>query len=210
MQYMLPLILIGSHAESINVHLKSIQDDQKISDSYVFTYTPEVSVLIDDVRDISRYVRDLDAGKKHLVVLHKFHTAKPDSQNAFLKTLEEYGHYVQFVLIAEEETALLPTIRSRTLIHYLEATDTSTEILREYGFDKLGITYAQWLSASSQVPKEKLHEVLRALIFQLREKYQNPKTPKLMRELMLIYSHVRKNSVNPEYALDAVGKDWTS
>lgn len=46
-----------------------------------------------------------------------------DATNAFLKTLEEPGDKVHFVLVTSRLSALLPTVRSRVATYYLRVTD---------------------------------------------------------------------------------------
>jgi len=48
---------------------------------------------------------------------------QPEAANAFLKSLEEPGEYVHFVLITSRPSMLLPTILSRAALYYLKAED---------------------------------------------------------------------------------------
>lgn len=58
------------------------------------------------------YIRPNEAGRK-VYLLERAHTMNPSAQNAMLKLLEDGPAYAVFFLLAENGSALLPTVRSR-------------------------------------------------------------------------------------------------
>jgi hypothetical protein len=75
---------------------------------------PAGEIRIDPVR---RLIRDLALrpaeGGARVALIERAHRLNDDAQNALLKLLEEPGDGVTIVLAADDEDALLPTVRSR-------------------------------------------------------------------------------------------------
>lgn len=63
-------------------------------------------------------------------IIEDAHTMTPQAQNAFLLTLEEPPSFVLFLLLAEDASALLETVRSRAPVFRMQHLDTAT--LREH------------------------------------------------------------------------------
>lgn len=81
----------------------------------VHTVKPEKNMLkVDQVRAVisTVYETPYEGGAK-IYVIHDFHLANEQAQNALLKTLEEPPASVVFFLLAENSLQLLPTVRSR-------------------------------------------------------------------------------------------------
>ncbi len=66
---------------------------------------------IENAREAIREAYIAEAQTKYIVLAGK--TFNPDSQNALLKVLEEPPRNIEFIVIAESKSALLPTVRSR-------------------------------------------------------------------------------------------------
>lgn len=75
---------------------------------------PDREIGVDDVRALraGAYIRPNEADRK-VYVLSRAQTMRAPAQNAMLKLLEEGPPYAAFVLVAENEGMLLPTVRSR-------------------------------------------------------------------------------------------------
>jgi replication-associated recombination protein RarA len=58
--------------------------------------------------------------KKQLIVIDYAERMGTQAQNAFLKLLEEPGEAVHFILVTHQPNRLLPTIRSRTQLIYIQ------------------------------------------------------------------------------------------
>lgn len=74
-------------------------------------------ITVDQIRDIrsDTYTLPNEASQK-VYIVRDADTMNPSAQNAFLKILEEPPAYAHFILIAENQGELLPTVRSRCVI----------------------------------------------------------------------------------------------
>jgi DNA polymerase-3 subunit delta' len=72
------------------------------------------TLKIDQIRDLQQLLalRPYEA-RYRVAILRRFHEAKPTSQDALLKTLEEPSPYAILILTAHSADSLLPTIVSR-------------------------------------------------------------------------------------------------
>lgn len=74
----------------------------------------KTTIAVDDIRhmigELGRF--SLEEGRR-VIVIRQAEKLGPGAQNALLKTLEEAGEGVYFVLVTDTERAILPTIRSR-------------------------------------------------------------------------------------------------
>ena len=59
-------------------------------------------------------------------IIEDAHTMTPQAQNAFLLTLEEPPAFVLFLLLTEDASALLETVRSRAPVFRMQHLDTAT------------------------------------------------------------------------------------
>jgi DNA polymerase-3 subunit delta' len=94
--------------------------ESKHADVFTVTLEPtsegsqRTAVSVDQMREVERIVAlSPYEGRTRVVTIDPADGMTTQAQNAFLKTLEEPPPNVVFVLIATDEEALLPTIRSR-------------------------------------------------------------------------------------------------
>ena len=86
---------------------------------FVKPVTAEIKV--DQIREMGSNVSlKLPENVSQMVIIEPAERLNPSSSNALLKALEEPPQHTYFVLIAENELKLLPTIRSRCQKIYLE------------------------------------------------------------------------------------------
>ena len=72
------------------------------------------TITIDAIREMERTVNlNPFEGSRSVIIIDGAGAMTPEASNALLKTLEEPPPGVLFLLLAEDEEALLPTIRSR-------------------------------------------------------------------------------------------------
>ena len=117
---MLPLLIIYKSDAELENYLKSFTKDNAISEHYIFHIYPLKSeITIDQIRSIKKEVELMDTNIR-LFIIHEFHTAGAEAQNAFLKTLEEKSDNNIFVLLSTNEHLILPTIKSRVKVIRLE------------------------------------------------------------------------------------------
>ena len=109
-------------------------------------------IPVDDVRELSRIVRNNPFESRHRVaVIEQADAMNANAQNALLKTLEEPPAYAHFLLLTEVPGALLPTIVSRCqelkLLPWPE--ESIRRILEGSGVERDRIPSAARLSAGS-------------------------------------------------------------
>lgn len=116
----------------------------------------KASIGVDSIRQIkqSLYITPNDGDKK-IYIIENAHLMTDQAQNALLLSLEEPPSYVMFLLLAENSSSLLETVRSRAPSIRMEifTPDFVKEcLLREYGgrvSDEEKLIYAAQLSGGS-------------------------------------------------------------
>ncbi|MDD5606358.1 MAG: hypothetical protein PHN37_00620 [Candidatus Pacebacteria bacterium] len=88
-----------------------LEIEKKISSDFVLV-EPEQDIKINEIREIKRKMF-LSTNSFKIAIIDKAHLMTKDSQNCFLKILEEPHKNTIFVLITEHPDLLLPTILSR-------------------------------------------------------------------------------------------------
>ena len=85
-------------------------------------------VSVGDVRALrsDAYVRP-NEGKRKTYLIEQADKMKDSAQNALLKLLEDGPKYAQFILIAENSEALLPTLRSRCEVLALDPVELQVD-----------------------------------------------------------------------------------
>lgn len=206
---MLPILLIAQNSSGrksfIRTHIKKLNVPQH----RVFVYEPEkTTISIEQIRDVSRVAQS--AGSElSCIVIHAFDTAKPEAQSAFLKTLEEKSETTQFILCVNDESSVLPTIRSRSRAERLqEDISDSQKYFQKYKFDTVSSEPA-WMSASAKVKKEHALPLIDEIITSIR-RYGFASDKKLsaakgLTHIIETRSLIQKNNINYEYALDSIG-----
>ncbi len=205
---MLPILCASRREKDVETFVRQIIEKENIHSSSVYRVYPEKTVItIDQIRDVSLVsARTKD---KKLIVIYAFDTAKEESQNAMLKTLEEDSSHTQFILVVPDATHVLPTIRSRShSIRLTSENELGLRTLEKYGFSK-ATSYAQWLSVSARLPKEKHKDIFDELLTLLQSKLHTDSQNKLkyaraLTDILRYRNLVLKNNVNYEHALDAV------
>lgn len=87
---------------------------------------PSQEIRVDEVRAMLGFAQSTRGRSRGKVVLiHPAEALNTVAANALLKTLEEPGPSLRFVLASEQVDALLPTIRSRCQLVHLAAPDAS-------------------------------------------------------------------------------------
>jgi len=135
-------------------------------------------VKIDQVRDISRFVRyGPSAGPAMCVIVERADTMTAEAAGAFLKTLEEPPDKVVFILLVEREDRIFPTIASRcqriVFGEQYRLWQAKPELAEFYdalkSVKRLSIIELFGLSARLEKEKERLEELLYELAFCARE-----------------------------------------
>lgn len=101
-----------------------VPDDTVVEIPGAIVLQPEEKtvITIEQVRQVMGRL-DLRQSKDLFVMIRPAEKMQPEAANAFLKSLEEPGEYVHFVLVTNRPSMLLPTILSRAALYYLRVRD---------------------------------------------------------------------------------------
>ncbi len=112
---MMPLILSNNEPDYTEEYINEYIAEMAIPAPFVFRVRPvKTELSIEQVRLIKREL--VTANDKRLFVLYEFETASLEAQNALLKTLEDQGGSVSFIMVTNNIERVIPTIRSRSRI----------------------------------------------------------------------------------------------
>jgi len=113
---MVPHIFIASSKKSAQKSIDLLLRSLAISHSSVISIEKDGATLkIDDVRSIAPFI-ERSSTNMIAVIIYDFETAKDETQNTLLKTLEEDSERILFILVTSDEAQVLPTIRSRSKV----------------------------------------------------------------------------------------------
>lgn len=99
----------------------------KLAKSIDSTIYPMQLTSIKDTRTISSFSK-LAQHKNVLILIENIQNASNDALQAFLKDLEEPKEHIFYALHATSEDFVIPTIRSRCQIEYLEKNDNQKDL----------------------------------------------------------------------------------
>ncbi len=89
-------------------------DDNNHSDFYEINKDSSESIKIDEIREMQNKVIEKPITSKHKVyVINNAENMTKEAQNSLLKTLEEPPSFVTIVLVVNNESSILNTIKSR-------------------------------------------------------------------------------------------------
>ena len=91
---------------------RQIEDRQH--PSLLFIEPEGLSIKVEVISKIRSFISLQSFSSYRIVIIDQAHTMNLQTQNALLKSLEEPPAGVQFILICDQISKLLPTIRSRT------------------------------------------------------------------------------------------------
>ncbi len=131
MQYMQPTLIYGRSSSKVRDKVMSLLSLNEIPPAQIFTITPVLKIItIEQVREINEIAATMKG--KIAIIIQDFDTARIETQNAFLKTLEEGGDDVYFILTAKSPYRLLSTVLSR--VRLFKAEGGEKENLEEATF----------------------------------------------------------------------------
>lgn len=197
---MFPILLIATKRTAEGYVKKHIKE-QMYPITHIHIIEPLTTIItIDQIREIIKTA--LYTSQKTLIVIYNFETAKKESQNAFLKTLEEKNNSIQFILQATGEYGVLPTITSRSMLVRLKSSGSKKQIANQTIKDLLMELDMQ---DYGEMTKEKaIHFCNRWLsIFHTQiEEVSSKKQSEVIKELIRVSDLIQKNNINPQLSID--------
>lgn len=169
--------------------LQSTSKDLAIHPDFRIISADGANVTVEQIRELRNWLHLSPlAGIAKVAVIQGAGAMNIESQNAFLKILEEPNRNTYLFLLAGHEEQFLPTIRSRAVVMRLDSS-----VMARSGADQAFIwdnilaaagpseRLRRWLSAA--VPKEELRLWLTASLPVLRQKFLEKPTPRSARAL---------------------------
>lgn len=201
----MPLVYHSSDTSTWETRVQNLAHELHIHPSSVYSYHPEKGVFVIDLaRDIAQLASQ--ATQPTLIALYHFETARVETQNALLKTLEESGRHVCMVLCVTDTSSLVPTIMSRCVVESAHAESVSqTQLLDAYGLYPGRATYADFLKASFLIKKEDGVPLLKEVLGAYRNHFisrATRDTTEALQSIQTVLHQVERTHVGLEYALD--------
>ena len=207
---MTPSILISTNPKRTQDFLDSYAKTHTIPQTHIYSLFPEATEFsIDQIKEIKKQVM-FHVNKPSLYILHDFHKSSFEAQNAFLKTLEEHGSTIHFILVVTNQHKLLETIQSRANIVNLilelpqEKTDISRGIqdfIENNNNSFLHELTIQLKSDSHQTPTEIIDEIVSFFSDRL---VKDKKSSFVLREILDARFLLENNHIDPQLTLDHI------
>ena len=157
------IILVSSTLEATEKYLAEYGRFEHIAkNAFNHVFPDKNGYTIDQIRNIiSLASHQFD--QPTVFVLWGFDTAKDVAQNAFLKTLEEHGEQIIFILVTSNSSLIAPTILSRSLCVFTTVQQTAlTKVDEEKIADFIKKVQKKGVLASTLVqfnPQKKREEI---------------------------------------------------
>lgn len=201
------ILIIGTTEKTRGKALEIIKQNN-ISKFDVDTLETEKAVGIGDIRLLQKrvFLKPLKSEQK-AVILEAFQGMTIDSQNAFLKLLEEPPNNTIIIVLTNSLDFLLPTILSRCNIITLEKYEKlEKEAFEEYLKSLKAIQKggnALKLAQDNGKNREEALKFLENLMLAAHENLENDKTLiKLFKNMQKTYTIIKTTNVSPRFALE--------
>ena len=205
----MPLILIAKSKKETAAYIEKFIKTHKFIKSKLFRIYPvKNEILISQIREMKKEIK-YSSRLPRLFIFYSFDKATLEAQNALLKSLEEAGSTNQFILAAENEYLILPTVRSRSLIIRLKQKssfkpETENRLSGLLGSVEQALDY-RFLSHLSltELTKEDSEKFFLTLLLHFRNKLvSNPNSVKIIKQIFTYKSLLENNNLNPRLTFD--------
>jgi len=209
-------ILIVGQIEKVKEKAQIICKENNISKFDVEIIETEKTVGIGDIRNLQKkiFLRPIKSEKK-AVILEAFLGMTADSQNAFLKILEEPPASTIIMILTKSLDFVLPTILSRCSLINLdnvkklshEEIEENLKIILEIknGGNGTALTIAQNNSKNKEIALSFLEDLLISCHQALengKSEIQLKDLQKILKNLQKTYTLIKSTNVGPRFALE--------
>jgi DNA polymerase III delta prime subunit len=203
-----PLVHHAYGIETHTINLSDIRDCFQNEYSYIFQQYYE-TFKIDDVRAIrSLQGEKTEQGSVFIIGFNKITT---EAENALLKALEEPASNTFFILVFPFAKNLLPTLRSRLMIHAVEHSEPRENSSNPFGtFESfLGLSLKDRFDQIKEISKSKELEITKSHVIELLNQAEHyfavsgQKSKKQIREILFLKKSISTSaSASPKMILD--------
>lgn len=209
-------ILIVGTIEKTKEAAQNLCKENKISRFDIETFETEKTVGIGDIRNLQKkiFLKPLESETK-AVILEAFFGMTIDSQNAFLKVLEEPPANTIIIILVSSLDFVLPTILSRCNLINLqknkqllsEETEDNLKIL--FDLKNGGIPQTLLIAQNNSKDRKAALQFLENLIISAHNILENKNSElstkdlrKILRSLQKTYTIIKTTNVTPRFALE--------
>lgn len=201
---MIPILLLSKNLAQTKKYIDSFIKKNALAPSSVFVYHPNPNVItIEQIREINSYFARA-VSQLRLFVIYDFDSAKKETQNAFLKTLEEKSQSTQFILTLRDLGYIVSTIISRCKVIKLKVSSEKAKIektqLHAITTQSLATLFASYIVTD----REKAVKLLDRFLLFVRDAIQKPHAVSAIREILKTRNLLVKNNLSPQIACDHV------
>lgn len=131
-------------------HCLRIENQQ--SESLYVVQPSGNQIKIEQIREVLKFLSLRSLGRARVVLIDQAHLMNPQAANALLKSLEEPPQDTHFILISQQPTSLLATIRSRTqLVRFKPLShDELKKVIQEFPKSIDDPPFEEWMIAAAQ------------------------------------------------------------
>lgn len=200
------ILIVGTIEETRKKALEIVLEN-KISKFDIDTIETEKSIGIGDIRLLQKriFLKPLESEQK-AVILEAFFGMTIDSQNAFLKVLEEPPDNTIIIVLSNSTDFLLETILSRCSVLNLEKNnELETKNLEEFLKVINQIQKGQGILKFAQdngKSREDALKFLENLIFAAHQNHNENTNLKLIKKFQSTHTIIKTTNVNPRFALE--------
>jgi DNA polymerase III gamma/tau subunit len=210
------ILITGKDQEKVQLAAKRICDENKISRFDIEIIESEKTVGIGDIRKLQEklFLKPLESEKK-AVILEAFFGMTPDSQNAFLKVLEEPPADTIIMILTSSLDFVLPTVLSRCNLINLdkvkqlseEEIATNLKLISEIrnGSASKALKVAQDNGKDREAALAFLEGLIISLQINLEnndKQLSNVELLKILKGLQKTYTIIKTTNVAPRLALE--------
>lgn len=203
-----PILLVSRDKRQTNKFVRDYIKEHSFDAARVIKVEPEKTVIsIDQIRNIKSMLTRVES-KKRMIVVYAFETARPETQNAFLKTLEEKTAMTQFIVVVADQSQMLPTIVSRCRVVRLASKVKPKDDL---AFD-FSSPLPKLLGEFSDIKKAKAVKLCDDLLWYFKHELQQSSgmsskkngaaTAAILKEVLTTRNLILRNNLNPQMAID--------
>lgn len=209
-------ILIIGQSEKVKEKAQQICQENKISKFDVDIIETEKAVGIGEIRNLQKkiFLKPI-ASEKKAVILQAFYGMTVDSQNAFLKVLEEPPTNTIIIILASSLDFVLPTILSRCNLINLEKIPLIAKDQRESNLKILSIFKKQDVGTALVIAQNNSKDrgmalaFLQSLIISAHEllgdkdqQFAPSELKKILKALQKTYTIIKSTNVSPRLVLE--------
>jgi DNA polymerase III gamma/tau subunit len=202
------ILIIGKDQDKLREKAQVICIENKISRFDIEIITTEKSVGIGDVRKLQEklFLKPIK-GETKAVILEAFLGMTADSQNAFLKVLEEPPTDTVIMILSSSLDFILPTVLSRCSLINLEQVkkisdeEISNNLKLIYELKNSGTSKALKIAQDNGKDREVALAFLEGLIISLHTKLESENL-QILKAMQETYTIIKTTNVTPRLALE--------